>query len=111
MKNSTSTKTPQVKKQYVPYSIRRAVAFKSKGCCFHCNKKAAKAVLINGLVRFYDENGKSFEIDHKVAIRWGGKTTEDNCVLSCQHCNRSKHAISDDDYAQSMKLINEINRA
>ena len=94
----------------IPNPVRRAVALSSGGKCHHCRKKAAQAILKNGVVRLFDSDGVAFEVDHLVPYRDGGKSTVENCVMSCRHCNRSKHRISDKELEESKDLIKIINK-
>ena len=34
--------------------------------------------------------GAATDVDHVVAVRWGGSNEDGNLVASCGHCNRSK---------------------
>ena len=45
---------------------------------------------LEGLDYYNGTDVISFEIDHIVPVNKGGKSTKDNLVLACRHCNRSK---------------------
>jgi 5-methylcytosine-specific restriction endonuclease McrA len=76
---------------WITHDIRRRVILKSKGRCFHCKKKAAKAdVDARGLPSLYDEKGRKFHIDHNRPLCTGGKDKESNLVVSCADCNQKK---------------------
>ena len=51
---------------------------KSYSNCYWCNKKLSKDVEVH--------------IDHYIPIAKGGTHTENNIVISCNVCNKSKHA-------------------
>jgi hypothetical protein len=46
-----------------------------KGKCWWCEKKL----------------GKTYHVDHRIAISKGGTNWPNNICISCQHCNESKH--------------------
>ena len=58
---------------------RRAIIERAGGCCEYC--RIAE-----------DDRSISFEIDHIVSIRHGGKDDDNNLCLACARCNRSKAA-------------------
>jgi len=45
------------------------------GLCYHCEQKFSKELLT---------------MDHLVPIARGGKSTKQNCVVSCKECNTKK---------------------
>src|ERR1700686_1572205 len=51
-----------------------------RGICYHCGEKFSKELLT---------------MDHLVPIARGGKSTKNNCVVSCKECNSAKgHHLS-----------------
>ncbi|MEB3281383.1 MAG: HNH endonuclease signature motif containing protein [Lyngbya sp.] len=62
---------------YIPTALRELVKHRASGKCEYC--------LIHENFSIY-----SHEIDHAIAIKHGGKTTEENLVLACLPCNRYK---------------------
>jgi hypothetical protein len=57
--------------------LRRAVRERARNCCEYC--------LLNE-----EDNFLSHEIDHIIAEKHRGATTQDNLCLSCFECNRRK---------------------
>lgn len=64
-------------KTYVSVALRRLVSERSQRCCEYCLQPEALSF------------GKH-EIDHVVAEKHGGTTTEDNLALACTLCNTFK---------------------
>jgi 5-methylcytosine-specific restriction endonuclease McrA len=62
---------------YISTAIRQLVSQRAAGCCEYC--------LIHQDFSMY-----SHEIDHIVATKYGGQSTEDNLVIACLPCNRHK---------------------
>lgn len=62
---------------YIPEALRRLVHERAKGCCEYC--------LLDSRYAYF-----SYEVDHIVAEKHGGKTEADNLCLSCFECNRYK---------------------
>jgi hypothetical protein len=62
---------------YIPVELRRLVRNRAGGCCEYC--------LILEAVAFAEH-----EVDHIVAEKHGGETTEDNLALCCAICNNRK---------------------
>ncbi|MEM7760813.1 MAG: HNH endonuclease signature motif containing protein [Cyanobacteria bacterium P01_A01_bin.40] len=62
---------------YIPATIRSLVRERANYCCEYC--------LIPEAFTF-----ASHEIDHIIARKHGGQTTEDNLALSCTICNQHK---------------------
>jgi hypothetical protein len=62
---------------YVPAALRQLVDRRAAGACEYC--------LIHQTFSIY-----SHEVDHVVASKHGGESTEDNLVLACLPCNRYK---------------------
>ncbi len=48
-----------------------------QGVCHHCGQKFSKELLT---------------MDHLIPIARGGKSTKNNCVVSCKECNSAKGA-------------------
>lgn len=46
-----------------------------RGICYHCGQKFSKELLT---------------MDHLIPIARGGKSTKNNCVVSCKECNTKK---------------------
>jgi HNH endonuclease len=61
----------------VPPSLRRLVTERAQGKCEYC--------LMHQDVSIY-----THEIDHIVALKYGGSTEADNLALACLACNRYK---------------------
>lgn len=64
-------------KTYVPAELRRRVAERSRGCCEYCLRPELFSLSVH-------------EIDHVIAEKHGGKTTEDNLAIACKICNTIK---------------------
>lgn len=62
--------------------IEKAYALQ-KGRCWWCSKKI---------------KGK-YDIDHRVPLSKGGSNNPSNLVISCPHCNRTKHDKMPDEFA------------
>jgi HNH endonuclease len=62
---------------YIPASLRQLVSQRASGSCEYC--------LINQTFSMY-----SHEVDHVIALKHGGESTEDNLVIACLPCNRHK---------------------
>lgn len=62
---------------YVSASLRQRIREHAVGKCEYC--------LIHQTFSIY-----SHEIDHIIAVKHGGQTTEENLVLACLSCNRYK---------------------
>lgn len=62
---------------YIPDALRRLVKERAGNCCEYCH--------IN-----LDLSPYPPEIDHIIAEKHDGETTEDNLCLSCGFCNRNK---------------------
>lgn len=74
--------------KWITHEIRRKVILNSKGKCFYCKKNAAKAAVNKrGMPILYDENGRTFHIDHKQPLFMGGKDDISNLVMACADCN------------------------
>lgn len=62
---------------HIPEALRRLVSIRANGCCEYC--------LLN-----QNDSFLPHEIDHIIAEKHRGTTTEDNLCLSCFDCNRYK---------------------
>ena len=62
---------------YVPAALRRLVHERAFGACEYCLAPEATALF-------------EHEVDHIVAEKHGGTTTEDNLALACSTCNLHK---------------------
>lgn len=62
---------------YIPATLRKLVVKRAAGACEYC--------LIHQTFSIYRH-----ETDHAIALKHGGKTTQDNLVLACLPCNRHK---------------------
>ncbi len=62
---------------YVPTALRNSVYERAEGFCEYC--------LISETVSF-----AKHQIDHVIAEKHGGRTTEENLALSCAICNKYK---------------------
>ena len=62
---------------YIPEALRRVVVARAKNCCEYCLMPQAAKLF-------------TFEVDHIIAEKHRGATTEDNLCLSCLDCNRAK---------------------
>lgn len=59
----------------VSRSKRKRISDRDKWTCTYCG-----------------QNSGPFELDHVIPVSKGGSNKDENLVLSCQHCNRSKGA-------------------
>jgi hypothetical protein len=64
-------------KTYIPAALRRLVHSRANGACEYC--------LMPEDVGFVGH-----EVDHMIAEKHGGPTTEANLVLACTICNKAK---------------------
>lgn len=81
---------------YVPTALRNLVYERAAGCCEYC--------LISETVSF-----AAHQIDHVIAEKHGGQTTEGNLALSCAICNKYKGsdiASIDDETGTIVPLFN-----
>jgi hypothetical protein len=62
---------------YISTSLRQTVYERAGGRCEYCLYPQAASFL-------------AFEIEHIIAEKHGGATTEDNLALACPYCNRFK---------------------
>lgn len=62
---------------YIPVELRRIVVERAKGCCEYCRVAAA-------------DRNFSYSVDHIIATKHGGATTDDNLCYCCMYCNRFK---------------------
>lgn len=62
---------------YIPAALRRLVHERAGGACEYCLAPEATALFPH-------------EVDHVVAEKHGGATTEDNLALACAACNLHK---------------------
>lgn len=101
--HKTPTKLPiaKGKKRNIPTPVRRAVAIKY-GCqpgkdieaaCYYCGAKGKIwwPTLTSGRPHSW-VCFSGLEIDHFVPENTGGEGIEENIVLSCRYCNRSKQS-------------------
>jgi HNH endonuclease len=62
---------------YLSATLRQLVSQRASGACEYCR--------IHQTFSIY-----SHEIDHVIALKHGGESTDDNLVLACLPCNRHK---------------------
>jgi len=62
---------------YVPTALRQMVRERADGRCEYCLYPQAASFL-------------AFQVEHIVAEKHGGNTTENNLALACPYCNRFK---------------------
>ena len=63
------------KRLYKNKPMRRRIYLRHEGICFHCNKQVAP---------------EDMQVDHVIPWFFGGKTSEENGVCSCGHCNMQR---------------------
>ena len=63
--------------EYVPAALRRLVVARAGGRCEYCRYPQEGAFL-------------TFEVEHIIARKHGGKTNEGNLALACPFCNQAK---------------------
>jgi 5-methylcytosine-specific restriction endonuclease McrA len=66
-----------VSRTYIPAALRRQVIERAKNCCEYC--------LIHE-----DDVSMRHEVDHIIAEKHGGTTTEENLAYACFLCNNNK---------------------
>jgi 5-methylcytosine-specific restriction endonuclease McrA len=99
-----------MKQTWIPLPIRRQTTLESKGICALCGKKASKAKLADkNIIKFYDERGIVFEIDHIQPLYKGGKTVATNLRILCASCNRRRKKLDDKTVDETDRLLSEIN--
>lgn len=98
------------RKEWIPHEVKRDVMLTSKGRCFHCGKKAIKA-LVNkrGLIELRDESNQVFQYDHLKLEMNGGIATTDNLVISCETCNKGRKRTSEQLQAETDAFLNMVN--
>ena len=62
---------------YVPAALRETVVERAGGRCEYCLHPQAVSFL-------------TFEVEHIIARKHGGLTTESNLALACPYCNKAK---------------------
>jgi hypothetical protein len=62
---------------YLSATLRQLVNQRASGACEYCRVHQTFSIF-------------SHEIDHVIAIKHGGESTDDNLVLACLPCNRHK---------------------
>lgn len=62
---------------HIPTSLRHVVTARAKHQCEYC--------LVHE-----DDRPESHQIDHVIALKHGGQTTEENLALACALCNNQK---------------------
>jgi 5-methylcytosine-specific restriction endonuclease McrA len=67
---------------YIPVSLSQLVIQRASGACEYC--------LIHQTFSIY-----SHEVDHAIALKYGGQTSAENLVLACLPCNRHKGLYPD----------------
>jgi len=96
----------KVKRHTIPINLRLKVIKRDDCRCQYCGKEGelimryGKPTVVENpkrleLFKMDYYNGSdviSFHFDHITPVSAGGENTEDNIVLSCQHCNESKGA-------------------
>ena len=60
---------------------------RQRGECFYCSERLGQR-----------PSDRAFEIDHMTPLSRGGSNWPRNLALTCQHCNRSKHARTPAEY-------------
>ena len=81
---------------YIPEALRRLVYDRAQGRCEYCLLDVLYAYL-------------PYELDHIIAEKHGGATTESNLCLSCFECNRHKGsdvASYDETTGEIVRLFN-----
>lgn len=78
---------------YIPVELYRLVVSRAGGCCEYC-------------LLAQDDASFTFHIEHVIAEKHGGKTTQDNLCLSCPECNSFKGSdiASLDDFSGTQVL-------
>lgn len=64
-------------KTYVPAQLRRRIVERANSCCEYCLRPELFSLSVH-------------EVDHVIAEKHGGTTTEDNLALACKLCNTFK---------------------
>jgi len=62
---------------YIPQKLRRLVAERAKGHCEYC-------------LLHENDSYSTFQVDHIISLRHGGKTLASNLAYACLFCNRYK---------------------
>jgi 5-methylcytosine-specific restriction endonuclease McrA len=90
---------------YIPIELRKRIYERDKYTCQYCGKigqpirRYGRPCIIENPknVNTKTEHGSyngldviPFEIDHIIPVCYGGDTVEENLVLACAKCNRSK---------------------
>jgi hypothetical protein len=64
-------------KSYISTKLRKLVSDRAQNCCEYCLIPESLTLA-------------SHQVDHVIAEKHGGKTTEENLALSCSLCNQAK---------------------
>ena len=64
-------------KSYISAKLRKLVSDRAKNCCEYCLIPESLTLA-------------SHQVDHVIAEKHGGKTSEENLALSCSLCNQAK---------------------
>ena len=62
--------------------------------CFYCD------------TRIYRNNRRSYHIEHRIPIYWGGKSDYSNLCIACPSCNMTK---STDQLIRNKRFLNRMN--
>jgi len=71
-------------------NLRKLIWEKAGGKCVYCSVE----------VTYYSKKSNSLEIDHVVPKSKGGSDDESNLACACRGCNRAKHDMSAEKFAQ-----------
>jgi hypothetical protein len=78
---------------YIPVELHRLVTSRAGNCCEYCRLRQ-------------EDSSFTFHIEHVIAEKHGGATTEDNLCLSCPECNTFKGSdIASLDYASGSPVL------
>lgn len=82
--------------RYISESLRRLVAERAGYRCEYCRIPESNS--------FY-----SFQVDHVISIKHGGKTEADNLAFACSICNRNKGSDLGTILGRSEDIIRFVN--
>jgi len=96
--SATPTHTPQLRRS-IDNRLKYAVLQRDNSTCQRCG------------ANIHNTPNVKLVIDHKIPVELGGETTIDNLWTLCSDCNGGKQAFFQDENAEQVKTIMQMNSA
>lgn len=96
--SATPVHTPQIRKA-IDSRLKYAVLQRDNSTCQRCG------------ANIHNTPNVKLVIDHKIPVELGGETTIDNLWTLCSDCNGGKQAFFQDENAEQVKCIMQLNSA